>query len=659
MDKKERVEYCQKEIKKIQDDMTALNDHRETSISHFNAVPSIVKLIKGRSEITTTDFADSVNQVKAYILSTLMDADEVKFPAEGPEDVDKMEKLSLVANKHIRQKNNWFLVLNDFLDDTLRFKFGVIKVQFRNNKKHVYRELRGLSEEELQAALLEPSTEIVELTENVESEAIKDDEGNELVPAVSNFDVLLRVSIDDEYNLIESVPSEDVGFPIDTRDINESFFYHRIGFKEGELKKYYGEDVVKKVKKLRKQFSDNNHEAIKSARLRDLGANFLYNDKKEEYVVYECYYRDIETGDPVICTICGGEEVSFSVNKYGSVPFVVATPYKMGHLVIGQDLLDNMKSYHKIRTTIFRQIFDNAYQANFRRYFVDYTRVNMKDYLDTNTTNTAIRVEGDPQTAVMPEIKAQLPDELFRMWELINLEKDYHAPVPRSFTGAAPQTMNKTFRGLAQQMTQAAQKLDMITRTIAEMAIIPLYVKVGNNISRFMQKSTWVSVLNEFVEINPAEIETQADYATVNIGIGTRNKDMIVANVQQLLGIYKMAYEAGLPVVSVDNVYHALRSLVKNMGFKDVDNWTSNPKLMETMKSFVMEVMKFVQQGQQMGIPQDQKIMQLVQMLAQMLNIQPPQPQMPENGGGNQPMQPMQPMQPRMTPDMEGGSFFA
>lgn len=659
MDKKERVEYCQKEIKKIQDDMTALNDHRETSISHFNAVPSIVKLIKGRSEITTTDFADSVNQVKAYILSTLMDADEVKFPAEGPEDVDKMEKLSLVANKHIRQKNNWFLVLNDFLDDTLRFKFGVIKVQFRNNKKHVYRELRGLSEEELQAALLEPSTEIVELTENVESEAIKDDEGNELVPAVSNFDVLLRVSIDDEYNLIESVPSEDVGFPIDTRDINESFFYHRIGFKEGELKKYYGEDVVKKVKKLRKQFSDNNHEAIKSARLRDLGANFLYNDKKEEYVVYECYYRDIETGDPVICTICGGEEVGFSVNKYGSVPFVVATPYKMGHLVIGQDLLDNMKSYHKIRTTIFRQIFDNAYQANFRRYFVDYTRVNMKDYLDTNTTNTAIRVEGDPQTAVMPEIKAQLPDELFRMWELINLEKDYHAPVPRSFTGAAPQTMNKTFRGLAQQMTQAAQKLDMITRTIAEMAIIPLYVKVGNNISRFMQKSTWVSVLNEFVEINPADIETQADYATVNIGIGTRNKDMIVANVQQLLGIYKMAYEAGLPAVSVDNFYHALRTLVKNMGFKDVDNWTTNPKLTEAVKALVMEVMKFLQRGQQMGIPQDEKITQLVQMLAQMLNIQPPQQQIPQNGGGNQPMQPMQPMQPRMTPDMEGGNFFA
>ena len=79
-----------------------------------------------------------------------------------------------------------------------------------------------------------------------------------------------------------------------------------------------------------------------------------------------------------------------------------------------------------------------------------------------------------------------------------------------------------------------------------------------------MQKKTAVRLLNEDIVIEPDDAVGQFD-VIINLGIGTNNKDMVVMQMQQLLGIFKMIAQAKIPVVTAQNVYHAMGELIKAM----------------------------------------------------------------------------------------------
>jgi hypothetical protein len=462
----------------------------------------------------------------------------------------------------------------------------------------------------------------------------------------------VKYTIEDEYPLVEAIPAEEFGISITERDVATArFIYHRTTLSEQEFIEKYGRG---KINDLKIATEEDVADEVTRERFKDLGGtDFFYNKDNQEVHIYECYFKDPDKREPVIVTICGEEILTEIKNPYGKPPFRCITPIKMAHRVCGFSFYDLFKEFMRIRTALLRQILDNVYFANNRRYFVDPLKINMDDFLNNNHTGAVVRTKGDPNIAVKPEDKAQLPQEIFTFWEMMNVEKDYHGGVPRSFQGVNPKVLNDTFRGQAQQVSQASQRIALMARLVAEMGVAPLVSDIVECNMRFMKKSVAIRYLNEWKEINPDNIIGKYDI-TVNVGTGSSNKDQVIMYIQQLLGLYGQLYKSGVGVVTNDNVYNAMKELIKNMGFKNTGDFITDPGFIEAVRQLVM-------MATQSGMMQNPQIAPLLQTMAQGVGLTPEMLQQVSGQtfpGQTPPANPAVPSQPNNPTIPSQGGYF-
>lgn len=657
MKEQAKIDFCKEQIRKIRDEYTQLNKDREEAIKFYSGDPSIVTIIEGRSQVVTTDIRDAIKAIKPDLLEIFAGGDEVvSLQPEGEEDVKAVKLQEQLVNKQVRRKNPWYTIMSDFLDDVLLLKFGAIKFQWHEKVEYIdIPKYEGLNDMQAQAVMSDPKHELVDHEVVEEQPEVIDDFGMMLTPAVTSHNVTMRQKIEDEYVLLEAVPAENLLFPITTKNLPDAVFVsQKTTLTKWDFIEKYGKPKYNKVKDLLEELSEDKS-SVTDERFKDLGGvKFVKDANTGEFIVYECFFKDHDTGEPWIFSICGDICVYDEKNLYKKPPFHGATAYKMAHRAIGDGIYDMLKDYQLVRTAIKRQILDNVYQSNYRRYFGDPDRINLDDYLNNNATNAFIRTVGDPSTAVMPEVKAPLPPEVFQFWEMLNMEKDFISPAPRAFMGVNPQILNKTARGQNQQINQASKPLQMMARLIAEMAIAPLMQDVVNCNIRFMKKETSVRYLNEWVPLNRDNIVGNADYV-VNVGIGTGNKNEIVSQMQQLLALYAQIYKAGVPIVTSINPYNAMKELVKAMGFKNTSDFVTDPDQIQSVLSLVQYVGSMAQQA---GV-NDPKLMKMLQATGAMFGMGGQKIASGTMKGQNTPPQAQQPaqgMQPRITPD--GGGFY-
>jgi hypothetical protein len=120
---------------------------------------------------------------------------------------------------------------------------------------------------------------------------------------------------------------------------------------------------------------------------------------------------------------------------------------------------------------------------------------------------------------------------------------------------------------------------------------------------------------------------------------------MIVQQMQQLLALYGQVASTG--IVTPQNFYYAMKELIKAMGFKNTDDFVTQPQFMQAIMGLIQMLM---QSGIAQQVPQ---IGQAMQGVMASLGMNQPQGQgqgspndMPSN------MQPEQPTQPRQLPPM-------
>ena len=657
MAQEDSLSYCLNQIKSLKENCDNLDLTRAEAIKFYKSDPSIVPTVKNRSQATTSDLFDVIEWVKPSIMEIFTSGEDiVSFQPETPEDVEPVKNLELLVNKQLKQKNQWFKIVHDFFTDGMVLGTGIIKYQWFKNTKTIDRDYDGLTDLELQAKQNDPKCKILSV-ESIEVEAEKIDTATQTtIPAVIQYNIKTQYITEDEFPLIEVVPPEDVGFEVTAREISETFVYHRCKYSKGELIRKYGKEETQKL--ILAADEDKEGNIVTDERFSDLNTNFSYDKEKKEFYVYECYYINEENSEPWL-TVLSGDKVFLDVkNKYGKPPFHVFTPIRMSHRIIGLSFYDLLKGIMRQRTAITRQVHDNMYLSNFRRYFVDSERiVDMEDYYSNTPTNSAIRCIGDPNTVVAPEIKAPLPPEVFSYLELLNEQKDYHSGVPRSFQGVNSNILNETARGQNQQISQAGQRIQLLARLIAETVISPLINDVIDLNLKFLQKKTMVRNLNQWIEISPDNINGKFDIE-VKVGLGTGDKSQQVSQLQQILGLYSQMFSSGLGVVTAQNVYHTMKELLRAMGYRNTSDFVTNPEHIEDIKALIQLVM---QAAHATGQTQNPQIMAVVQKAIASSGIQPQGAGGGTLPGQNMPMQPQQPMnaQQHRGSAIDGGQYFA
>jgi hypothetical protein len=88
-----------------------------------------------------------------------------------------------------------------------------------------------------------------------------------------------------------------------------------------------------------------------------------------------------------------------------------------------------------------------------------------------------------------------------------------------------------------------------------------------------MDRKRVIKLRNNWVEIDPSSWNDRMD-ATISVALGQGNKDQQVA---QLMGLVQMASAQQGPMVSPANMYNLMSSLLKSMGYQNVNDFITPP----------------------------------------------------------------------------------
>jgi|GEM_PF-2140580 len=590
-----KVQYCVDMIGQIDGDYADIKQNNIEAFDYYFG-KGYMKDLKGRSTVYTSDLADTIEWIMPSLVRIFAGGDDVtSLTPRKKENTQQVQNHNELVNYQIKVKNKWFIIINDWFKDALLLKRGAVKRQWHKEIEKDDKDFENVDEMTLMQLASDPNVTKVEVTnETVVSPERLVGDYNEygqivprMIPSIKAYDCTIYYEFEDEYPLIEAVPSEEYGFPVDTRDIEDCrFFYHRIKYTKWQFIDKYGEDSFKKVEELKETYQNTTDDgSVTDARFSDingLNMQFFYDQKDGMWLVYENYFINQDTGEPWIRIICGNQLLKDEKNVYKMPPFRILTPIKLSHRIIGMSLFDILKDLQKIRTSLLRQMLDNVYFNNNGRTIIDPTKVSFEDFLNANRPGGVVRtLNGYPANAegIFPLPTPSLQPWTFEVFETMNKEKDYHTGVPRSFQGVNPNVLNKTYRGQNQQVAQAQQRIEMMARLFAEMGIAPLIRDIVDMNTRFMKDEIAIKVVNDWIEVTPEDVVAKAD-VIINVGLGTTSKDTLVSQNQQMIALYMQMYPIFGEALN-DKMLHALKELVKAMGYRDTQNWVPGEEEMQ------------------------------------------------------------------------------
>jgi len=660
----ELLTFCLENIKQCSDDMATFDSDRQDALRYYRSEHDIVPFDKGRSQATTTDLMDTIEWMMPTLLQIFTSDNEIaSLRPYRMDDTEGVKDMDDLVNYQLRTRNEWWLELHDWFKEALTLKISPVKYQHIKERVEIPKEYEALDEIEMQALLTKENVEIVDTKQNVIQEGYTDPVTGAEVPPVVQYDVKVRIISEDETNIFEAIPSENIGFPLDTKNMKTCrFFYEKIYLDKWQFEKAYGKSAIVDCEATTQHLDANSFggHPVTVERFKDLGGiqNFMWDQEKKQFIVYECFFPNPKNGDPWIVCLCGNNMLKNEYNKYGKPNYEVLTPVKMAHRMAGLSLFDILKDIMQIRTALLRQMLDNVYYGNNARYFGDPTRMNLNDWLNNKAPGSLVRVTGDPSTILMPIPTAPLPQWTFSLMEMMQSEKDYHSGVPRSFQGVNSNQLSDTWRGQASQINQAAMRVQMIASLFAWTGVVPLIKDFMDCNIKFLSKKAAIRVLDSYREIDPDNLVNRAD-VIVNIGIGNATKEQTIMYMQQLLAIYGNAFKIGSPSVNHQNFFFVMKELVKAMGYRNTQDFVTDPNLTQKVQQFMALTMQhlqtMVQQNPQMQ--QDPMIQQISQAGQQVMQIigSPQQAAKSEMGDGEQPPQAAQ---PRQAPMPMGGGYF-
>ena len=128
-------------------------------------------------------------------------------------------------------------------------------------------------------------------------------------------------------------------------------------------------------------------------------------------------------------------------------------------------------------------------------------------------------------------------------------------------------------------MGAAQSRVELIARNFAETGVKDLMMCIYELLHKNQDKERVIRLRNEWVPVRPDVWRGNFD-CTVSVALGSGNKDQQMMHLSQMLSFAGEAMKGGLPIVSVQNMYNLGASLVKAMGFQNVDDYLTDPSQM-------------------------------------------------------------------------------
>ena len=554
-----------------------ISQQREQAMQYYYGLP-FGNEVEGRSQFVDSTVQDTIEWIKPSLMRVFASGDEmVKFSPHGPEDVKMAEQASDYVNYVFTKDNPGWEILYSWFTDALLSKNGIVKVWWEDYEKEEREEYHNLDEVSLMAIISDDDVEVIEHTEITE-------EGqpyHDLVIKRKDYDGRIK---------IENVPPSEFLINREAKSIPEArFVCHRVLKTLSELREMYPEkDLdVEDLKGASEDMTDFSTERLerfqfdKSAKYWEGWGDATYGeDGLRTYWLHESYLQTDYNDDGItelrkVCTV--GSTV-LANEEIDNIPFVSLTPVKIPHKFYGLSMADLVMDLQLMKSTLMRNLMDNMYNQNFGRYAVLEGQANLDDLL-TQRPGGVVRVKSP--NAVTPLATPSLEPYTFQMLEYLDGVRESRAGVSRMSQGMNENalTSHTTATAVNAVMSAAQSRVELVARNFAETGVKDLMIRIYELLYKNQDKERMVMLRNEWVPVRPDVWKDKSD-CTVSVALGNGNKDQQMMHLSQMLQFAGEAMKGGLPIVSMQNMYNLGASLVKAMGFQNVDDYLTNPEML-------------------------------------------------------------------------------
>ena len=556
---------------------SSLSDDRATAIDYYLGQP-FGNEEEGRSQVVSYDVQDTIESALPQLLKVFVAGDKVvQFDPKGPEDQEAADQETDYVNHVVMEKNEGFKVFYVWFKDALLSKNGYVKVYSEEEEEEEEYDYKGLTDSQLQMLASDEKTEVLEHTAYADPSVNMDiiyqqaamngvDPATIMQPML--HDVKLKVTESKTEIYIDNVAPENIMVSVEVSGPNlqdATFVQHREVMQLASI----AEAFDKPLEYIKSIMSDVRDTFEEESNARD-----IYDEEydraiaPEEGLVKDTYikldgerYRVVVLGNTVLYK-----------EKCEYVPFACITPMIMPHRHIGRSYADLTMDIQLIKSTLIRGQLDNMYLANNGRYAIS-DRVNLDDML-TSRPGGIVRVEGDPMSGIMPLSHPPLPASSFGMVEYMDSMKEKRTGITAYNQGLDSNSLNKTATGVAQIMNASQQRIELVARTFAETGVKELFKLVHYLVRTTLTKPDIIRLRNKWVEVDPREWKARKDLS-ISVGLGAGNKDQQLVHLTSILNMQKEAIQIGL--TSPEKIYNALAKLTQNAGFKNPEEFWTNP----------------------------------------------------------------------------------
>lgn len=543
----------------------SLNEDRAEALDRYLGKPYGNEQ-EGRSSVIMRDVADTIEWIKPSLMKVFASGDEVvKFEPVGPEDEEQAQQETDYCNHVLMQKNNGFLVLHDWFHDALLQKTGYVMAQWVEENYPKKESYQNLSEEELAMVVQRPNAEVLEYSVD---------------PMTGTHSIKLRVQ--EEYGCVkvDNIPPEKVLIAPDWPGVSLRGcpFVEVIDHVTISDLRQRGLDVDDNISD-----AGTNDEDEWQEERRNLTGD-MYQDREDieadpatrRVKIRYVWMQYDEDGDGIAelrhikivgTTILENEEVD-------CIPVAALTPLRLPHEHYGQSIADIVMDLQEIRTSLTRGFLDNMYLANNGRYAIDANVVNLDDML-VSRPGGIVRMNASNPGSIIPLVHPQEGGAILQAIEYVDTIRENRTGVTKYNQGLNADSLNKTATGITQIMTAAQQRIELIARVFAETGVKDLMLLIHATSVKNGRKPEMMKLRNKWVPVDPSSWNDRRD-VTVSVGLGTGNKDQML---QHLMMIGQaQAQGMAIGIATPKNIYNAAVKLTQNAGFKQPDEFWTDPE---------------------------------------------------------------------------------
>ena len=554
-----------------------LSFERSEAINFYLGLP-FGNEVEGRSQVVSYDVQDTIESALPQLLKVFVAGDKVvTFDPKGPEDQDAADQETDYVNHVVMEKNAGFNIFYVWFKDALLSKNGYVKVYTETEDEMEEVEYSGLTDAQLQMLASDDKTEVLEHTAYpdpsvdiamLQQQAMMNNQDPMSIMQPMLHDVKLKVTESKDSIKIKNVAPENMMVSVDTTgpSLHDArFVQHRELMAVADIAEAFNisESKVESI------MSDTRSVFEQESNSRDIYSEEFDRAVDEDDALVKDTYIKIN-GERWRYVVLGNEIIYKEQCEY--VPFACITPMIMPHRHIGRSYSDLTQDIQMIKSTLLRGQLDNMYLANNGRYAIS-DRVNLDDML-TSRPGGIVRVSGEPGSAIMPLQHPPLPASTFSMVEYMDSMKEKRTGITAYNQGLDSNSLNKTASGVAQIMSAAQQRIELVARTFAETGVKDLFQLVHKLVRTTLTKPDIIRLRNRWVEVDPREWKARKDMS-ISVGLGAGNKDQQLMHLTTILQMQKEAIQIG--ITNPEKIYNALAKLTQNAGFKNPEEFWTNP----------------------------------------------------------------------------------